>query len=1357
MQAWSQNTQFSATDYRFSHISVADGLSPGSINSFFKDSKGFLWIGTSSGLNRYDGYQIRTFNPKASDTIQMYAKNYDKIFEDPFGNIWAQTSWGMNVFNPETESFSTTSNAILKKLGLPIKEVLFIQKDREGNFWFILDQEGIYKYFPDNQSVEKVKSSAIKAGNSVTDLQEGSNQSLWLAYDNGIIQKLDKKTLKITGEFKALAARFNNKSKNYKLAVDCDNQLWIHLFEDHGLFYYKPEKDSLQNYTTESPQLQLSSNLISDVVLDTENNIWVATDHGGITVINKENRETTYISNNPEIKNSLSHNSITSLYKDEDGIIWAGTFKSGVDYFHKNSVRFQHFENLFSQANSLPFNDVNVFEEDKEGNIWIGTNGGGLIHFNRAKGEYTQFKNKPRDLSSISSNIIVSLLFDSQGKLWIGTYLGGLNKLEKTGNQFSFKRFQHNPQDPFSLTGNSVWELFEDSRGTLWVGTLESGLAIFNREEEKFYQQQTSEGIPLLQNTNYIAGITEDNKGNIWVGGVNGIDIFNPENGKTQHFSSAEEDTNSLPTDYIISLFNDSEGYIWAGTEKGLSLYKPDTESFQNFAEKEGLPGKNVLAITEDDQGDLWLSSSYGLFQMHKNLEEDSGELQLSFRKYDDEDGLQGKLFNQNALFKTSEGELLAGGLNGFNLFKPENFNFNEDPPRVVFTSLHLFNQPVKPGKEVNNRMILEEAINETSSFTLKHNENLFSLEFAALDFFQPSKNNYQYKLEGFDSEWQETDSDNRRVTYTNLDPGEYTFMVKASNNDQVWSNEPASIQIEVLPPFYRTAYAYIVYVLLIIGVLWYSRQRIIKRQKEKFQVEQEKREAAQLHKMDLMKIRFFTNISHEFKTPLSLILTVIEKLKIKETVSEKQQQLETINKNTQRLFNLINQILDLGNIKKETLLSTSRGNLVLFIESTFSSFNSLAAKKEINYRLKTNTDNFYTAFDKDKLEKILFNLLSNAFKFTSPGGEIIVDCKVLPAKDKNEKRLHISIQDSGIGISERDQKHIFDRFYKAETTEENAASGSGIGLSLVKEYVDLYKGKIEVSSIPNKGTTFNIFIPLPKIALPEKEEKETPSGKKPKSIEDESVPSLLIVEDNIDFLNYLTEEFKKNYHVFIAENGAEAWKKTLSTKPDLIISDWMMPEMDGVELCEKIRSDARTKHIPFILLTANKKDEEKLKALKTGVNDYISKPFNLEVLQSRVENLIQQRRAFQQAYSKKVKLEKDQQPVVSQDEKFMRSAIKIVDENINNPDFSVESLAGKLGVSRTYLYNKIRTKIEKSPQAFIRDTRLERGKYLLEKSQMTIAEIAFEVGFNNPKYFTRNFKKKYQLLPSAYREEHQQ
>ncbi|MDT0675257.1 hybrid sensor histidine kinase/response regulator transcription factor [Autumnicola musiva] len=1334
---------------------MSDGLSPGSINSFFKDSNGFFWIGTSSGLNRYDGYEIRTFNPKAADNSQVYPKNYDKIFEDPLGNIWTQTFSGMKIFNTETEQFSYRPAQILKKLGLPEKEVLYIKKDSEGDFWFILEGEEIFKYSLPGRKAEEVPFSNNEPGNSVTDFQEGNNNNFWIIYQDGTIKNLDKRTMSITGEYPLLAKKFNNQIKDYRLTVDQDNDLWIHLFEDHGVFYYKPEMDSLRNFNSSTSKIRLSSDLISDIVMDPEGNLWIATDHGGITLINKENWNTTYISNNPEIENSLSHNSITSLYKDDDGIIWAGTFKSGVDYFHKNSIRFQHHENLFSQSNSLPFNDVNVFEEDQDGNIWIGTNGGGLIFLNRKTHEYKQFKHKEKDSSSISSNIIVSLYHDHKGDLWVGTYLGGLNKLNHTEGTTTFTRFTHNEENPYSLGGKSVWEIFEDSRGILWIGTLVSGLEIFDRESERFYHSGNTSMIPNLHNNSYISSITEDVKGNIWIGGVSGIDIFNPENGKREHFDSHTNGNKALPTDYIISLFRGSDDNMWIGTEKGLSLYNPDRKSFTNFSEEEGLPGKNVLAITEDNQEDLWLSSSYGLFQMKKKYaSEDSVRIKPTFSKYDDQDGLQGNLFNQNALFKNSRGEILAGGLNGFNLFNPEDFNFNENPPKVVFTSLYLFNQRVRPGEKINDRVILKKAITETPSITLNHNENLFSLEFAALDFFQPSKNNYQYKLEGFDEEWQGSRSDNRRVTYTNLDPGDYTFMVRASNNDQVWSDSPATLNIEILPPFYKTTYAYIFYVLVIALILFISRQRIIRRQQEKFRIEQEKREAAQLHKMDLMKIRFFTNISHEFKTPLSLILAVIDKLKFKETASEKKEQLETVNKNTQRLFNLINQILDLGNIEKEKLLFTSQGNLIEFLEKTFNSFQSLAARKDITYTFKTNTDNFYTAFDQDKLEKILFNLLSNAFKFTGTEGKILMDCRICGNTKKDEKTLKIKIKDSGIGIPEEDQKHIFDRFYKVEGTKSNSSSGSGIGLSLVKEFVELYKGKIEVQSKPEEGTMFIVSLPFPvlKENIPEKPEDEVSS--KERIVAQENNPAVLIIEDDVDFLNFLTGEFKAFYNVFIATNGEEGWKKTLSVKPDIIISDWIMPKMDGISLCEKIRKDPRTRHIPFILLTANKKDQEKLQALKIGVNDFISKPFNLDVLLSRTGNLIEQRRAFQQAYSKKIKLEKEQQPVISQDDKFVQQALQIVDRHLGDPEFSVESLASQLGVSRTYLYNKLKTKTEKSPQEFIKDTRLNRGKHLLENSKMTISEIAYEVGFNNPKYFTKNFKKKFKKLPSEIRAE---
>ncbi|PKD21668.1 hypothetical protein APR41_01395 [Salegentibacter salinarum] len=1342
--------------YRFSHISVSDGLSPGSINSFFKDSKGFLWIGTSSGLNRYDGYEVKVFNPRPADTLTIHSKNYSNIFEDPVGNIWAVTSWGTYIFDPTTSNFSSDQFKILQKFGIPLKEVENIKQDSKGNFLFIHSNGGLTRYNPNNEEVEQIdvsKNENSLAISRISDFEENSEGDFWVLYANGILEKLDGNTLKVKAKEDFLNNRFNNDLQEYKLVVDKDDDLWIHLYGEHGMFYYNQGKSEFKHFDKESSQLKLNSNLISDIVVAPNGRIWVATDHGGITVIDKEKAETTYILNQVEIENSLSHNSLTSLYKDYDGIIWIGTFKNGVDYYHENILRFPNYENLISDDKSLPFNDVNVFSEDNEGDLWIGTNGGGLIEYNREKKSYTQYKNLPENSKSISSDIVVSLLQENN-HLWIGTYLGGLCRYN--GNEFEKLKFKNT--DSSSVEVKSVWELYRDSRGILWAGTLQGGLYLLRQDENEFQHINDVYKGTQLQNDGYISAITEDKDGNIWVGGVNGIDVFNPDTQKHTRISSDTE-KNSIGSNYIISIYRDSKDLIWIGTEDGLDLFNPTTTCFYNYNENDGLPGTNVLAIIEDNNEDLWLSSSYGLIQFHKDsLVEGSGRLFPDFRVYDNKDGLQGKLFNANALFKTSKGEILAGGLNGYNLFLPDSFNFNQNKPEIVFTSFDLFNQSLKPRQEVNGRVILNKSIDETSNITLKHNENLFSIEFAALDFFQPSKNSYKYKLDGFDLNWQETGSNNRKVTYTNLDPGTYTFLVKASNNDKIWNNNPASLNIEVLPPWYQTYYAYLVYFLVLVMILYLARKRIIEKHRRQFQIEQEKREADYLHKMDLMKIRFFTNISHEFKTPLSLILAIVEKLKTRSLQQATKEQLELVNKNADRLLNLINQVLDLGNIKNESLLATSKANIIKSIEESAKSFESLAEKKDINYKIQLEEKDFFTSFDRDKLDKIIFNLLSNAFKFTPKGGEITIKCLVKNSARTEYKDLNILVKDSGIGISKEDQENIFERFYKVDDPNFKSTSGSGIGLSLVKEYVALYKGEIKVESKQGFGTTFLLQLPLPiikeeqKVAQEIKNDwKEEVTGLKESDIE-ENVSSILIIEDDIDFLNYLTREFEQFYDVFVATNGEKGWKKTLSVQPDLIISDWAMREMNGVDLCRKIRRDNRTKHIPFILLTANKQEEKKLFALKTGVSDYITKPFNFESLLSRVKNLIAQRKAFQSAYSKKINIEEKEITIESQEEKFIRRVLNVIEENIGNPEFSVESLSCQLGVSRTFLYNKLVTKMEKSPQELIRDIRLSRGKELLIKSNLTISEIAFEVGFNNPKYFTKNFKKQFHILPSQYR-----
>lgn len=1357
---YSQNSQLhnlAETKYRFSHISVADGLSPGSVNCIFKSNSGFIWIGTSSGLNRSDGYNIKTFNPNPNNSGAFQSTEYRNIFEDPLGNIWVETLQGINIFDPLTEKFSSDQLSVLRELNIPEKEVKNIVQDSKGNFWFIHIDAILTKYNPETQQVNSIhltQENTNSVGAEVSSFTENSEGDFWMIYRNGQLQKLNGSHLEVIFSSDIMADKFPSELHDYQLIVDDQNNLWIHLYEDYGLFYYEVAQHKLRNFNANTATVSLSSNLIDDFVKDRLGNIWVGTDHGGINIINPQDFSIKYVEKNPEIENSLSQSSITALYHDRDGIIWIGTFKNGLDYYHPGLIKFPLEEKLISTPESLPFNDVNVFAENKEGNIFIGTNGGGLIYLNRKTGKYKQYLHDPDDPKSISSNIIVSLLYDSRGTLWIGTYLGGLNKMTSEG----FKSYKHNPEDSTSIGGNNVWELFEDSNENLWVGTLSAGLFKLNREQEVFYNTNRK-GKRWASEIDYVSAIEEDTDANIWVGGLNGIVRINPATDEEYHFKFNPQNKASLSSNNIRSIYKDNLNNLWVGTDEGLDLFNKSDTSFYHYNDQDGLPGKRVIAIISDNQNDLWLTSSYGISQFHLEVsDETKGKIPADFKNYNFLDGLQGNLFNENAIFKTAKGELLVGGIDGYNIFNPQEFEYNKKEPKVIFTDFSLFNKSINPYEEVNGRVILEKPIEKISEITLKHNENLFSLEFAALDYLQPSKNKYRYKLEGFDQQWLKVSSDLRRVAYTNLDPGSYTLKVQASNNDGVWNREGAELKLTVLPPFYKTNLAYAIYFILLVAILYESRRRIILKQRRNFQIEQEKREAAYLHKMDLMKIRFFTNINHEFKTPIALILASIEKLKSYDLRVTTNEQISNIQKSAQKLLGLINQILDLGNIKNESLLFESPGNLIEFTEQIVTSFKDLAENRGVKMQFDTRVKKFEAIFDKDKMDKVLFNLLSNAIKFTPKGGlvTIEIDIRTISGIKGQQHLFDLKIADTGIGIPKSDKKRIFERFFKVDEPEHKQDQGSGVGLAMVKEYVELFKGKISVRSKPGQGTKFHLRIPVKTEELLKNKEPNQSGKKALKNLNKELLPNILIIEDDIDFLNHLIDSFKELYNVFIASDGIEGWKKTLSVRPDIIVCDWQLPKLNGIELCEKLREDSRTKHIPFILITGNDLEATKLSALKTGVSDFITKPFSFEGLHSRVQNLIKQRDLFKKTYSKKVELSAVENKVAfeSEDEKLVRNIVRIIKANAENPNFSVEQLAKEAGVSRSFLYNKTLTLFEKSPLHLIMDIRLEEGKELLIKTQLTISEIAFKVGFNNPKYFTRNFKKKYKVLPSDYRTE---
>lgn len=1339
--------------YRFSQLGIRDGLSHNQVNSFIKDSSGYLWIGTASGLNRYDGINLKVFNHIPNDPNTLDSNTIEKLFLDPAGNLWVKTIEGLNIYDPAKEKFRHNVSEYLHPYNVSDIGLQEIIQDSQGDFWFIQGDLGVSRFHPKTQKTTFF-SAKLLSDREVSDIVSDKHGHIWVVFTDGTLEKRNGITLRLLTRIDDIKYKFSEEELSYKLISDRDGDVWIYLpNERRGVFFLNTTDNSLAHLNKNDSKVRLNSDLVSAVIEDEEGNIWIGTDHGGINLVNKKNMTVSYILHDHEIPNSLSHNSIYALYKDSDGMVWVGTYKNGLNYFHKNNIRFSHYSHQKSKLTSLPFNDVNRFEEDEKGNLWIGTNGGGLLYMDREKESFKQYLQS--NSQGMNSDVVVSLLYDTNNTLWVGTYFGGLMKFD--GKKFTSIAKDQNAK----LIDDNIWELFEDSKGNIWVGTLSNGIKYISWGQNVFSPPPIAEGQSML-NANYISAIAEDKYGNIWVGGTSGIDIIDPSSGVVKHFNHNFDKANSLIHDNVLSILMDDKANVWLGTQGGLSLYLPEKNCFQNFTTIDGLPHNTVLTLLEND-GEIWMSTPNGLASLNLGSEEGNNIIRI----FNKSDGLQANSFNENAAYKTSYGELIFGGAKGFNIIQPRQLLSNANAPKVIFTDFQLFNQSLQIDEEVNGRPILSASLSETPQITLKYFENVFSVSFAALNFIHPEKNFYKYKLEGFDADWRLADINSRQVTYTNLDPGSYVLQVIAANNDGVWSEIPALLHIKVSPPFYLTRTAYMFYFLVAMAVLYFARIWVFRRAKAKFRIEQERREAQQLHEFDLMKIRFFTNLSHEFRTPLSLILAPSEKI-LKEAENEKQiQQFQLINRNAKRLLNLVNQLLDFRKIEVEGMdLNPSEGNIIKFIEETVYSFNELSEKKSIQLNFKAELEVLFVSFDMDKLEKILFNLLSNAVKFTPEYGAISVEVFLEDiGENTTTKNLRILVKDNGIGIPEEHQTKIFERFYKHELPENMINQGSGIGLSITKEFVRLHGGTISLDSTPGLGSCFNILIPVKLLEnkLPLDSPNQLPSitnipivNQTEEPLLNNTLPNtnkafILIVEDNDDFRTYLKDCLEGHFEVEEAKNGKEGWKKTLGAMPALIVSDLMMPVMNGLDFCKKVKNDPRTSHIPVILLTAFSAQEQKLEGLNIGANDYVTKPFNFELLHSRINNLIKQNQLLQQVFEKKVSVASSQVDIISMDDKFIHKVMKLVEDHLSDPDFSVEFLSKEMGMSRVHLYNKLSAIAGKSPLEFIRHLRLQRSLQYLEKSQLSVSEVAYKVGFNSAKTFTKYFKAEFHMLPSAY------
>ena len=1323
-----------AQSYQFKHLEVSDGLSNNSVNTICKDRDGFMWFGTATGLNRYDGYTFKIYQHAENDPESLPDNYITDIVEMPDGRFWINTARGYVLFDKEQDCFITDVTGFMKNLesgGVP--EQVFV--DREGNTCLSVAGEGCYRYKEGGKATffSYVEHSLPEYG--VTQIAECSD-GLLLIYNTGLLVCLDHATLAIKWKFDEIKKYIPaGKTIEFSLFVDRDNCIWAYSLM--GIWAYdcgtKSWRTDLTAIWSSRPDV-----IIHAVAQDIEGRIWVGKDYDGIDVFEKETGKVTSLVAHDDNGRSLSHNTIYDLYADRDGIMWVGTYKKGVSYYSESIFKFNMYE----------WGDITCIEQADENKLWLGTNDHGILLWNRFTGKAEPFW---RDAERQLPNPVVSMLKSKDGKLWVGTFNGGLYCMN--GSQVrSYKEGVGN-----ALASNNVWALVEDDKGRIWIASLGGGLQCLEPSSGTF-ETYASNNSALLENN--VTSLCWGDDNTLFFGtanqGVGMMDMRTREIKKVQGQSGSMKMSN----DAVNHVYKDSRGLIWIATREGLNVYDVRRHLFLDLSPVAEAKGSFIAAITEDQERNMWVSTSRKVIRVTV-ASDGKGSYLFDSRAYNSEDGLQNCDFNQRSIKTLHNGIIVIGGLYGVNVFAPDHIRYNKMLPNVMFTGLSLFDEAVKVGQSYGGRVSIEKELNDVENVEFDYKQNIFSVSFASDNYNLPEKTQYMYKLEGFNNDWLTLPLGVHNVTFTNLAPGKYVLRVKAINSDGYVGMKEATLGIVVNPPFWMSWWAYLLYTIGLVVVFFLARYRMLKREREKFHLQQIENEVAKNEEINNMKFRFFTNVSHELRTPLTLIISPLEGM-LKETTDELQStRLQLMYRNAQRLLHLVNQLLDFRKGEMSThQLSLSEGDIISYVHSVCNSFLLMADKKHIQFSFFSGIDTFSMAFDADKVGKIVMNLLSNAFKFTPEGGRVTVMIEHVAG---TPDMLEIKIADTGIGISDVDKEHIFERFYQADHKGVEETTGNGIGLSLVRDFVTLHEGEVKVFDNIGTGSVFVIQFPvkhvetqvqLPPetgISIGEEEDKEIKEETREET-ERKDFPLLLIVDDNEDFRIFMRYSLELQYRVKLAVNGNEAWEMMQEELPDLVISDVMMPQMDGNELCRLIKQDKRTAYIPVILLTARQNTEAKLEGLQTGADDYVTKPFNMTILVLRIRKLIELSR-YHRVTQGMIDPVPSEIVITSLDEKLIEKAIKYVEDNMSRTELSVEELSRELGMSRVHLYKKLLQITGKTPIEFIRVIRLKRAAQLLRESQLHVSEVAFEVGFNNPKYFSRYFKDEFGVLPSVYQE----
>jgi signal transduction histidine kinase/ligand-binding sensor domain-containing protein/DNA-binding response OmpR family regulator len=1355
-RAWSQASR-DINSIRFEHISA--GLSQSTVTCILQDRKGFMWFGTRNGLNRYDGVAFTTFENLVKDSTSLSHSYITALFEDSKGNLWVGTmEGGLNLYNKDNETFTHFIHDKNNPSSISHNNVNCIYEDRNHRLWFGTEN-GLNYLVPDQKKFVSYKfernNPESLCDNNIGVIFEDSRNRLWVGTRGGGMEFFDQKNKRFI-HHRYNPADSRSISNNVVRAYHKDSQGSIWLGTQNGLNLLV-EKDGGAEFVRyehhKHDPNSLGNNSILSLSEDSYGRLWIGTQISGLSIFDKKQNVFHNIYPDPLDQYSISSNSLWSLFRDKMGSMWIGARNRGLDKWDQHQQKFSQHNITPSGNYTLSNKDVTCFLEDETGNLWIGTDGGGLTYFDRKNNQYTSYIHEAGKPNSLGSNAVLSLLIDSKKRLWVGTWGGGLNLFDKKTK--TFKHYIYNPSDPKSLNGNNIFTMCEDSYGNFWVGVFYGGLNLFDPETDSFRHYNYHPHKPNSLSSNQIIKIFEDSQKNLWIGTDGaGLDLLHwkgKDDVSFTHYKYECSNGGTLSSNVINAIVEDRHNNLWIGTGQGLNKINYRNQTFRVYRKENGLPDNVINGVIEDKNGFLWLSTNQGI----SKLDPLTGKI----KNYTTADGLQSQEFIRGSYLKSQTGELFFGGVNGFNSFFPDQIKDKFFASPLYLTEFRIRNGLIKPDQKNSP---LQKHISETEEITLSYADNDFGLGFAALNYSNALKSKYAYLLEGYDKDWQWVGTQ-RNANYAKVPPGSYTFRVKSVNNNGQFNDDEARVHITVLPPWWRTWWAYTLYAMILLGLLWWYRQILIRQLRLESDLKLEHLELMKMQEMERVKSNFFANISHEFRTPLTLILSPLKDMFADNFQGDFKNQYQVMIRNAERLLRLINQLLDLSKLDSGHMkLEPSYLDVVHFLKPIFSSFDTYARRKQIQYRFEHPDERIVLQADPDKLEKVVTNLLSNAFKFTDSGAITLSVSKV-------GDTIQIGVSDTGMGIPQEYISYIFDHFYQvAHHVYPVDQEGTGIGLALAKELVELHNGRILVESEAGKGTAFKVILPVGKGSQlhtgatgpkwqPAESELQSQAVSESAACEDllagEEVPLILLVEDNDDMRRYLRARLRRQYHIIEASNGAEGLKMGLNRMPDLIISDVLMPKMNGMDMCRALKNDVQTSHIPIILLTAQADSANKIEGLETGADDYVSKPFDSNELEVRVRNLIKSREMLIERFtrSNKLVLEPKEITITPLDEIFIKKVLESIEANISDPEFRVEDLGKDVGMSRMPLYKKIKALTGQTAVEFVRTIRLKRAAQLLKQQQLTVSEVTYDVGFNDLQYFRTCFKKQFGVSPSEY------